>query len=119
MTEITRAGPAPDRPWQDEHMSIPAFELMTALRSGPSTSPRLTWYGPDGERVELSGRGLDNWVAKTANLLVDGLGLGPGDTATVAVPPHWQTAAPVRALPVRRRQIPCRLRPHELPRHRR
>ena len=58
------------------------------------TAPALTWYDDaTGERVELSAATLDNWVAKTANLLVDGLGLGPGDTATVAVPPHWQTAA--------------------------
>jgi uncharacterized protein (TIGR03089 family) len=32
-------------------------------------------------------------VAKTANLLVDGCGLGDGDTAAVQLPPHWQTAA--------------------------
>jgi uncharacterized protein (TIGR03089 family) len=32
-------------------------------------------------------------VAKTANLLVDGAGLGPGDRAAVLLPPHWQTAA--------------------------
>ena len=54
-------------------MSIPASELMTSLRSGHATSPRLTWYGPDSERVELSGRVLDNWVAKTSNLLQDEL----------------------------------------------
>ncbi len=59
-------------------MSIPAIELMTALRSGQSTSPRLTWYGPDAERVELSGRVLDNWVAKTSNLFQDELDAEPG-----------------------------------------
>jgi uncharacterized protein (TIGR03089 family) len=91
MTEITRAGPAPDRPWQDEHMSIPAFELMTALRSGPSTSPRLTWYGPDGERVELSGRVLDNWVAKTSNLLQDELDAEPGTRLRLDLPAHWKS----------------------------
>jgi uncharacterized protein (TIGR03089 family) len=56
--------------------------------------PLLTYYDDaTGERTELSGATLDNWVAKTANLLVDGLGLGPGDRATVALPPHWQAAA--------------------------
>jgi uncharacterized protein (TIGR03089 family) len=56
--------------------------------------PLLTWYDDaTGERVELSGLTLANWVAKTANLLVDGCGLGTGDTATVVLPPHWQTAA--------------------------
>jgi len=54
----------------------------------------LTWYdGQTGERTELSGATLGNWVAKTANLLVDGCGLGPGDAAAVDLPPHWQTAA--------------------------
>jgi uncharacterized protein (TIGR03089 family) len=55
--------------------------------------PLLTWYDDaTGERVELSGLTLGNWVAKTANLLVDGCGLGAGDTAGVVLPPHWQTA---------------------------
>jgi uncharacterized protein (TIGR03089 family) len=54
----------------------------------------LTWYDAEtGERTELSGATLGNWVAKTANLLVDGCGLRPGDVAVVDLPPHWQTAA--------------------------
>src|SRR2546430_14952911 len=58
------------------------------------TRPILTWYDDGtGERTELSGATLANWVAKTANLFVDGLGLGPGDHAVVLLPPHWQTAA--------------------------
>ncbi|HEX5595801.1 MAG TPA: TIGR03089 family protein [Micromonosporaceae bacterium] len=56
--------------------------------------PLLTWYDDAiGDRTELSGATLDNWVAKTANLLVDSAGLGHGDTAGVLLPPHWQTAA--------------------------
>ncbi len=56
--------------------------------------PLLTWYDDgNGERTELSGATLANWVAKTANLLVDGVGLAPGDSAVVLLPPHWQTAA--------------------------
>lgn len=56
--------------------------------------PLLTWYdGSTGERTELSGATLGNWVSKTANLLVDGCGLAPGETAVVDLPPHWQTAA--------------------------
>ncbi|WP_120521965.1 TIGR03089 family protein [Arthrobacter celericrescens] len=72
-------------------MSIPAMNLMTALRSGHATSPRLTWYGPDSERIELSGRVLDNWVAKTANLLQDELDAGPGISLRLELPAHWKS----------------------------
>ncbi|MEV7607029.1 TIGR03089 family protein [Paenarthrobacter sp. NPDC089322] len=72
-------------------MSIPAATLMTALRSGHSTSPRLTWYGPDSERVELSGRVLDNWVAKTSNLLQDELDAEPGMAVRLDLPAHWKS----------------------------
>lgn len=72
-------------------MSIPAVDLLTALRSGQSTSPRLTWYGPDAERVELSGRVLDNWVAKTSNLLQDELDAEPGTRLRLDLPAHWKS----------------------------
>lgn len=59
-----------------------------------AASPMLTWYDDaSGDRTELSGATLHNWVAKTANLLVDGAGLDAGDSVGVALPPHWQTAA--------------------------
>ncbi|GIJ51089.1 acyl-CoA synthetase [Virgisporangium aliadipatigenens] len=68
--------------------------LWASAVGADPTRPLLTWYDDaTGERVELSGVTLDNWVAKTANLLVDGLGLSTGDRATVALPPHWQSAA--------------------------
>jgi uncharacterized protein (TIGR03089 family) len=67
--------------------------LASAVRRDPTT-PLLTWYDDaSGDRTELSGATLDNWVSKTANLLIDGSGLGSGDTAAVLMPPHWQTAA--------------------------
>ncbi|MBI9114792.1 TIGR03089 family protein [Sanguibacter suaedae] len=53
--------------------------------------PRLTWYGTDGERVELSGAVLANWVAKTTNLLVEELDAEPGTVVDVDLPPHWRT----------------------------
>ncbi len=81
----------PEAPWQDSAMSIPAIELMTTLRSGHSTSPRLTWYGPDSERVELSGRVLDNWVAKTGNLLQDELDAEPEMRLRLDLPAHWKS----------------------------
>jgi uncharacterized protein (TIGR03089 family) len=54
--------------------------------------PFLTWYDDHrDERIELSYRTFDNWVAKTANLLVDELGAGPGDRVGAALVDHWQT----------------------------
>ncbi len=70
---------------------IGAFE---SLVEGNPTRPLCTYYDDAvGERTELSGQTLANWVNKTANLLVDGCGLGEGDVAVVRLPPHWQTAA--------------------------
>lgn len=70
---------------------VRAFTALTAT-DGPR--PALTFYDDaTGERTELSAATLANWVAKTANLLVDGLGLGPGSVAAVRLPAHWQTAA--------------------------
>jgi uncharacterized protein (TIGR03089 family) len=67
---------------------------FTTVTSTNATRPLITYYDDaTAERTELSAATLANWVAKTANLLVDGLGLGPGDVAAVALPPHWQTAA--------------------------
>lgn len=72
-------------------MSNPISDLMAALRSGNSTAPRLTWYGPDDERVELSGRVLDNWVAKTSNLLQDELDAVPDLRLRLDLPAHWKS----------------------------
>jgi uncharacterized protein (TIGR03089 family) len=76
--------------------SVPRL-LSDRLATDPG-SPLITFYDDaTGERVELSTATLDNWVAKTANLLVDGLGLGPGDSASVRLPLHWQAAVAVLA----------------------
>ncbi|MGH3713116.1 MAG: TIGR03089 family protein [Micromonosporaceae bacterium] len=70
----------------------PAGLLAAAVADDPAR-PFLTYYDDaTGERTELSLATLDNWVAKTANLLVDGCGLSPGDTAVALLPAHWQTA---------------------------
>lgn len=67
---------------------------LLSTAAGDPTRPVLTYYDDLlGERAELSGATLGNWVAKTANLLVDGVGTQPGDVALVQLPPHWQTAA--------------------------
>ena len=71
-----------------------AYGLLAAAIAADPSQPVLTWYDDaTGERVELSAATLDNWTAKTANLLVDGCGLGPDDPAEVHLPPHWQSAA--------------------------
>ncbi|WP_307844765.1 TIGR03089 family protein [Actinotalea solisilvae] len=64
--------------------------LLDRLEADPGR-PRLTWYGPGGERIELSGHVLVNWVTKTTNLLVEELDAGPGTRVLVDLPPHWRT----------------------------
>ena len=63
--------------------------LATVLRGDPG-QPLVTAYDDaTGERTELSGTTYANWVAKTANLLVEELDLEAGDTVLVDLPPHW------------------------------
>ncbi|CAN5833142.1 TIGR03089 family protein [soil metagenome] len=67
--------------------------LDPLLRDDPM-GPRITYYDDaTGERIELSAVTLANWAAKTANLLRDELGAGPGSRVAVLLPAHWQTAA--------------------------
>jgi uncharacterized protein (TIGR03089 family) len=59
-------------------------------------SPLLTYYDlGTGERTELSGVSVANWVDKTSNLLVEELDVGPGDAVELALaeqnPGHWVT----------------------------
>jgi len=68
--------------------------LIARGTSGAGDRPLLTWYDDErDQRVELSWRTFENWVAKTANLLVEELGVGPGEHVAVMLPTHWQ--APV------------------------
>ena len=91
-----------------------------ALRAiGPS--PLLTYYDLNsGERVELSHRTTDNWVAKTANLLVDN-GIGASDRVALVLPVHWQRAIwslaiwRVGATVVSPVHAPLTLNPDEIP----
>ncbi|KQS73426.1 TIGR03089 family protein [Modestobacter sp. Leaf380] len=69
-------------------------DLLAAALLRDAAAPLVTHYDDaTGERVELSGTTLANWVAKTANLLQDEFDVGPGSTVAVALPVHWQTAA--------------------------
>jgi uncharacterized protein (TIGR03089 family) len=70
-----------------DHHLLPTA-VLSRLRE--ATSPRLVWYGPDG-RIELSGRVFDNWVAKTANLLVEELDAGTGTRVELDLPVHWKS----------------------------
>jgi uncharacterized protein (TIGR03089 family) len=65
-------------------------DLLTLLVREPGR-PRVTWYGDGGERVELSGAVLGNWVSKTTNLLVEEFDAAPGTRVALDLPPHWRT----------------------------
>lgn len=69
------------------------MELLTrwsGLQSGGPGRPFVTYYDvATGERTELSGTTTANWVAKTANLLVDEFDAEPATRVEVALPTHW------------------------------
>jgi uncharacterized protein (TIGR03089 family) len=72
----------------------PASVLAEILRSDPAR-PRVTFYedtpGPtQGERIELSGKVLANWISKAGNALQDEYDLGPGSVVRLCLPPHWR-----------------------------
>ncbi|MGJ9413458.1 TIGR03089 family protein [Aeromicrobium sp. CF4.19] len=65
---------------------------LAALLSGVSDPARPLLTLDDratGERVELSAVTTANWVAKTANLLVDELDAEPGTRVRLGLPSHW------------------------------
>src|SRR5690625_2572400 len=68
----------------------PVLTLLQAWSDGQG-EPALTWYGPDGERVELSQRVLANWVTKAINLLSDEADTAPGSAVGLDLPMHWRT----------------------------
>ena len=68
--------------------------VLDPLFAADPAGPRITYYDDaTGERIELSAVTLANWAAKTANLLRDELGAGPGTRVAVLLPAHWQPAA--------------------------
>lgn len=67
------------------------YELLRAELDRDGGRPFITFYDDaTGERVELSVATFDNWVAKTAGLLRDGLGAQPADRVALLLPAHWQ-----------------------------
>ena len=65
-------------------------DLLRTLTAEPGR-PRITWYADAGERVELSGAVLENWVNKTTNLLVEEFDVAPGTRVLLDLPPHWRS----------------------------
>lgn len=87
MVSIGASSPRRVHPGVARATTVP--DLLEGLQaSGPG--PRLTWYAADGERIELSGRVLANWVAKTANLLREEFDIEPGTGVRVDLPGHWR-----------------------------
>lgn len=70
-------------------MSV-ATGVLDLIAGQEPTQPRLTWYGADEERVELSGRVLTNWVTKATNLLLEDAEVEPGTRVLLDVPVHWR-----------------------------
>jgi uncharacterized protein (TIGR03089 family) len=74
----------------DPH-SFAAVWRTQVSEQGPK--PFLTFYDETtGERVELSYRTFDNWLAKTGNLIQDDLAAEPGDRIALHARPHWLSA---------------------------
>jgi uncharacterized protein (TIGR03089 family) len=73
-------------------MSTPVDLFRAAAGADPSR-PFVTFYDDaNGERAELSYTTFDNWVAKTANMVVEDLAGRPGERFALLLPTHWQTA---------------------------
>jgi uncharacterized protein (TIGR03089 family) len=68
-------------------------DLLAAQLARDGSRPLFTHYDDtSGERVELSVATTANWVAKTANFLIDEHGVDAGELVTVRLPLHWQSA---------------------------
>ena len=86
--------PPPSGPTSGATSAPPtAYALLSAACRRDGARPRLTWYDNDtGERAELSGVTLLNWVHKTANFMIDELFVEPGVSVSLQLPRHWLTA---------------------------
>jgi len=64
------------------------FRALTERVRNSASTPAVTYY--DGaERIELSYKSLDNWVAKTSNFLRDEIEVSESDTIYLDLPAHW------------------------------
>ena len=74
----------------------PRDDLDNALEGWLTRAPAapiLTYYGPDGARVELSAATTANAVHKACNVFRDELFFDAGDVVWVDLPCHWQAPA--------------------------
>ena len=68
--------------------------LLTTRTRSAGHRPLLTCYDDTtGARTELSYATLDNWAAKSANLLADEFDCGPGTIVGFDLDGHWTTTA--------------------------
>lgn len=78
-------------------MTTTPWDVLTSMLRADAAAPRVTFYertpGPtSGERIELSGKVLANWVSKAANLLSEEFDVGPGTAVCLLLPAaHWRT----------------------------
>ncbi|MEK8108466.1 TIGR03089 family protein [Micromonospora sp. M12] len=72
----------------------PTVTADQAARPVEAERPLLSYRDEaTGERVDLTAHQLGAWAARSAGLLRDGCGLGPGSRVAVLLPAHWRTAA--------------------------
>lgn len=74
------------------------WQVLQDILRVDAAAPRVTFYErtpglTNGERIELSGKVLVNWVSKAANLLVEEFDVEPGARVGVFLPAaHWRAA---------------------------
>ncbi len=56
-----------------------------------SQTPALIWYSHHNERIELSGRVLENWISKTANFLIEECDVAAGTWVEIGMSAHWRS----------------------------
>ena len=64
------------------------FHALAAVQT-----PAIIWHSRGGERIELSGRVLMNWVDKSANLLLNECEVEEGSTLHIESDVHWRCVA--------------------------
>lgn len=78
-------------------MAATVWGVLQQILRDDAAAPRVTFYEHTpgvtrGERIELSGKVLVNWVSKAANLLSEEFDVAPGTRVGVHLPAaHWRT----------------------------